>query len=68
MTRGQESLIMDVETAPQVSLGGQGFSAGALDLIVLAADAEEIAAHEKQLGDIDKASKGKCVWRSLESV
>jgi len=32
------------------------------------ADAAELAAHEARLGGIDKASKGGCVWRRLESA
>jgi DNA polymerase-3 subunit epsilon len=28
--------------------------------------AEELAEHEQQLADIDKASKGTCLWKSLE--
>ncbi|MCW5604818.1 MAG: DNA polymerase III subunit epsilon [Burkholderiales bacterium] len=62
MTRGQESLIMDVErssTAQSVKRTGTA----ALKLVVLRATPEEAAAHEKQLAEIDKASGGKCVWK-----
>ena len=39
-----------------------------LDLPVLAATQEEAAAHEALLKDIDKASKGKTVWRALQAA
>ena len=65
MTRGQESLIMDAEPAPQASVAAARYSAGALKLSVVAANSEELAEHEKQLADIDKASSGSCVWLKL---
>jgi DNA polymerase-3 subunit epsilon len=34
---------------------------------VLPASAEELALHETQIADIDKASKGACVWKQLEA-
>lgn len=65
MTRGQESLIMEIEPAPVAASAAQQ-AAGKLDLIVVAANAEELAAHARQLAEIDKASKGGCVWKKLE--
>jgi DNA polymerase III subunit epsilon len=65
MTRGQESLMMDVEPAPRTAAATR--RAGALKLVVLAASAEELAEHERQLVEIDKASKGACVWKKLEA-
>ena len=64
LTRGQNSLMMDVggpaqdgDTAPLIDLS-------AFDLPLLLANDQEIAAHEVLLADIDKASKGKTVWRA----
>ena len=66
MTRGQESLIMaEVDAAPAGEAAGDAGLAP-LDLVVIAAAADEIAAHEQRLADIDKASKGKCLWLKLE--
>src|SRR5262245_55746930 len=45
MTRGQESLIMDMEVV-FVATEADGASQGALDLIVLHASEEEVAAHD----------------------
>jgi hypothetical protein len=42
------------------------FERGNLKLAILRASDEEIAAHESQLADIDKASGGS-VWRRLAS-
>jgi DNA polymerase III subunit epsilon len=63
LTRGQNSLMMEVggtiaggENVPQIDLSK-------FDLPVLVADAQEMLEHEKLLADIDKSSKGKTVWR-----
>jgi DNA polymerase-3 subunit epsilon len=31
------------------------------------ANEEELAAHASYLGDLDKAVKGSCLWRTLEA-
>lgn len=63
MTRGQESLMMDLEA------GGAAVAAFAHGerppIRVLAASAEEIAGHEQMLAEIDKESKGKTLWRVI---
>ena len=67
MTRGQDSLIIDVEPTPQAAAATR-LAIGKLELIVIVASAEELAEHAKQLAEIDKASKGATVWRKLEMV
>jgi DNA polymerase-3 subunit epsilon len=64
MTRGQESLMIDMDAPAQISVS---FAQGAesLALIILPASTDELAAHEQLLADIDKASKGATVWRRL---
>lgn len=62
MTRGQESLIIESETT-RSEVSAPGFKRGELKLTVVRASAEEIAVHEAQLGDIDKASGG-ALWRT----
>lgn len=66
MTRGQESLIMEADR-PSVVSAAEAISRAQLRLVVVPASAEETAAHEQQLADIDKASNGKCVWKLLET-
>lgn len=67
MTRGQESLVMDVQQAAHAANGTEDGMSESLDLIVLHADAAELAAHEKVLADIDKASGGACLWNRLKA-
>lgn len=64
MTRGQESLVMDLEQAPAAV--DAVVPAARAKLLVLAASAEELAAHVGVLQDIQAQSKGKCVWLELE--
>lgn len=60
MTRGQESLVMELdepvaEAAP--------FLLGARPALrVVRAGEDELAEHARVLGEIDKESKGKCLW------
>jgi DNA polymerase-3 subunit epsilon len=67
MTRGQDSLVID--TAEE-SRGGPVSALAAdlssFDLPVPRASAEERAAHDAVLKDLDGASKGKTAWRKLE--
>jgi DNA polymerase III subunit epsilon len=63
MTRGQNSLSMDLEV--EVADGGGLLETVALaEVIVLAASADELAEHESVLGGLDKAVKGSCIWRN----
>ncbi len=65
MTRGQETLDIDIG-------GGWGGGSGVFtvvnrgDLLVQRATEAESAAHAAYLDDVDKASSGNCVWKSLE--
>ena len=62
MTRGQDSLAIEME-APVDAGGAPGEGAVARSpLRVLAAGAEELAAHEKLLNGINTESKGDCLW------
>ena len=65
LTRGQNSLVMEVGNATS---GGESvvlIDLSTFDLPILAANDQEHASHEKLLIDIDKASKGKTVWRAV---
>jgi DNA polymerase III subunit epsilon len=66
MTRGQDSLLMDIGETVSPALDG-AFSTEGIDLIVLPATPEELAEHLRQLDDIDKAAKGACLWKKLEA-
>lgn len=67
MTRGQDSLLGD-ESDEGESQDPSGLAdMQLLKVRVVAANEEELALHEQQLNDIDKASKGACLWRQLEA-
>lgn len=69
MTRGQEALLIDAGDAPtdtqavflQVDLS-------TFTLPVLPANAQEMAAHDEVLSQLDKSSGGKTVWRQAQTV
>lgn len=62
MTRGQESLMIESESA-HGEVHAAGFNRGDLKLMVLRASPEEIALHEAQIAEIDKASGG-ALWQA----
>jgi DNA polymerase-3 subunit epsilon len=66
MTRGQESLMMEVEL-PAAAVAVTEAAMDALELIVVRATAGELAEHARLLDEIDKAAKGACLWRRLEA-
>lgn len=64
MTRGQDSLIIDLDIEPTAVAGEEGGGAARerKPLKVLHASAEEAALHDEVLAGIAKANKGKCLW------
>ncbi|CUA98270.1 DNA polymerase III subunit epsilon [Thiomonas bhubaneswarensis] len=62
LTRGQDSLVIDLET-PQQQLNVTAHALDGFDLPVAAASTEEMAAHESFLRLLDKKSNGKSIWR-----
>lgn len=67
MTRGQDSLLMDMVDASS-TLQDSAPSTADVELIVIRAQAQELSEHSRQLEDIDKATKGACLWKKLEAV
>jgi DNA polymerase III subunit epsilon len=68
LTRGQNSLVMEV--AGNNDENGQAvyIDLSKFELPVVCAGTDEMATHEALLAGIDKASKGKTVWRALAAV
>jgi DNA polymerase III subunit epsilon len=66
MTRGQESLVIDMlgEQPMPGAISTSAIALDDLDLPVIAASADELNAHEAVLSDLDKAAKGISVWRT----
>jgi len=67
MTRGQDSLLMDMG-ASSTPLLDSAFSTLDVELMVLRATPDELAEHAIQLDDIDKAAKGACLWKKIGSA
>jgi len=68
MTRGQDALAIDLGD-PAEGRSGAGIDLGRFDasgLPVIAASAEELAAHAGYLQALDKDSGAPCVWRRFE--
>ena len=65
MTRGQDSLLMELETCPR-SIPSRAWAICIWSC--LPPTAEELEAHTRQLEMIETESKGKCLWRQLELV
>ncbi|RKP56425.1 DNA polymerase III subunit epsilon [Pararobbsia silviterrae] len=72
MTRGQESLVIDMlgDTGGKDMPGEQAVTTGfaSLDLPVVVASDDEQAAHDAVLNDLDKSVKGACVWRAEPKI
>jgi DNA polymerase-3 subunit epsilon len=68
MTRGQNTLMIEPDTAPRPQLGADGQVRQRPPLIVRRAMAQEIAEHERVLAAIDKESKGACLWLAKSEV
>jgi len=69
MTRGQETLTMDI-AAPALpgagALAAAGLAAGnRLPLRIVAPTEDELVAHQAYLDALDRDSKGRCVWLAL---
>ena len=62
MTRGQNSLMIEPDTAPRPNLDADGLVRERKPLIVRCASPEELAEHQRVLASIDKDSKGACLW------
>ena len=61
MTRGQESLM--IEMAPSAQTAAAEADVAAMPpLRILRASDEELAAHAALLTEIEKASQGACLW------
>mgnify|MGYP001171175680 CR=1 FL=1 len=64
MTRGQGSLVIDEAETRDADGTADAIDLSAFELPVLLPSADELAAHAAVLADIDRASRGKLVWRA----
>jgi DNA polymerase-3 subunit epsilon len=70
MTRGQETLTIDMVAASPIAALAAATTATSLRLalVVVAPSEEELAAHRAYLAALDRESKGRCVWLALEAM
>ncbi len=68
MTRGQESLMMELEAPAAVAAAAAGLIVDVSKLMVLRASPEELASHESYLDSLEKDAKGPSLWRRLLSA
>ncbi len=65
LTRGQNSLGMEMDAEVEVQGNVQVVDLAGIELTLVLANDQEAAAHESLLAGLDKASKGKTIWRAL---
>ena len=64
MTRGQDSLVIDLAHAEGANaINGVAIDLSVFELIIVEPSADELAAHAAVLADLDKASGGRTLWR-----
>lgn len=65
LTRGQNTLIIDENHSQNASNNPLKVDLSGFNLLTVLPSADELAAHDVLLADIDKASNGKTLWRTL---
>src|SRR3954463_4641469 len=65
MTRGQESLVMELETPAAAAAAAALLQTDLANLIILPALPEEVALHEQYLDNMEKQRKARSLWRQL---
>ena len=68
MTRGQNSLTIDLAGGADEGAGAAGELLPMAEVILLQATEEELADHEALLDKLDKEAKGSCVWRAVPAA
>ena len=68
LTRGQEALLIDAGTEEGQAGSEEAVDLSAFVLPVLMANAQELAAHDEQMAQLDKASGGKTLWRQTAAA
>lgn len=65
MTRGQDALLMESRAPQEAGIVVEQLDLRSIQLPVLEANAQEMAAHEDVLSQLDKSSGGKTVWKLI---
>ncbi|MCC6196335.1 MAG: DNA polymerase III subunit epsilon [Burkholderiales bacterium] len=65
MTRGQESLTIDMVSPGLSATALASLAEGRTAIVVILPTSEELAAHEAYLAALDRESRGRCVWLAV---
>jgi len=65
MTRGQESLVMELEAPGMAAAALAALKVDVSRLLVVRASAEEVSTHERYLDQMEKQSKAPSLWRRI---
>ncbi|MCY1558696.1 DNA polymerase III subunit epsilon [compost metagenome] len=68
MTRGQDALLIEGNESSEAGVEAIVIDLSRFELPVLRANEQELQGHDVALADLDKACKGKTLWRKLEAV
>lgn len=68
MTRGQDSLVMDLSKSGDGGGESQRVDLSRLNLPLVELSADDLSEHEAYLDGLDKEVKGTCVWRQVAVV
>ncbi len=68
MTRGQDALLIESGDNSTPGVVVEQVDLSRFELPVLCANEQELQAHEVALVDLDKACKGKTLWRQLQAA
>nr|WP_145546442.1 DNA polymerase III subunit epsilon [Variovorax boronicumulans] len=70
MTRGQDALLIEVETTDEAVTTNEvpRIDLSSIVLPILVASEDELAAHEAVLAQLDKSTGGKTIWRMAEKT
>ena len=67
LTRGQNSLVMDMDEGPGAANAFASVDLSGFELPVVWADDTELGAHQALLDGLDKASRGQTVWKKIQA-
>lgn len=68
MTRGQDALLIEGNESSEAGVETIVIDLSRFELPVLRANEQELQGHDVALADLDKACKGKTLWRKLEAA
>ena len=67
MTRGQDALLMEVDSGEQQIFASERVDLRDFDLPVITANEQELVQHDDLLAQLDKASNSQTVWRKFQN-